>query len=251
MKSIKGWNDWYIHPFTLVYLIAAWFSDNLIAYISALVIVCIHEYGHYYFAKKFNFEIDRVEIFPFGAFLSINDYGVHHIVEELVMIMAGLSMHLGIYVVVKLCFVNEYLLEVNRLVFIFNLLPIYPLDGSKIMLLLFSLCLDYSKAIKLQIKVSLLSLSILIVLYNQVGYYLVYCYLIYINYCYIKEFRYIIIRLYLKRMNNNQYKHLKINNKYIFFRPFINYYLINNHGYQEKEVLQYLIKNIKSNVKQF
>ena len=57
MKSIKGWSDWYIHPFTLIYLIAAWLNDNLFAYLSALFIVCTHEFGHYYFAKKFNFEI--------------------------------------------------------------------------------------------------------------------------------------------------------------------------------------------------
>ena len=28
MKSIKGWSDWYIHPFTLIYLIAAWLTAN-------------------------------------------------------------------------------------------------------------------------------------------------------------------------------------------------------------------------------
>ncbi len=137
MKSIKGWSDWYIHPFTLIYLIAAWLNDNLFAYLSALFIVCTHEFGHYYFAKKFNFEIEKVEIFPFGAFLSLNDYGTHHIIEELVIVMAGLSTHLGMFIVIKVFFDSEYLLAVNQLVFVFNLLPIYPLDGSKILLLVF------------------------------------------------------------------------------------------------------------------
>ena len=211
MKSIKGWSDWYIHPFTLIYLIAAWLNDNLFAYLSALFIVCTHEFGHYYFAKKFNFEIEKVEIFPFGAFLSLNDYGTHHIIEELVIVMAGLSTHLGMFIVIKVFFDSEYLLAVNQLVFVFNLLPIYPLDGSKILLLVFSLFKDYYRAVKLQIKVSIFSLSVLIVLYNQMGYILVYFYLLYINYQYIKEFRYIIIRLYLKRMHDNQYHRLKIN----------------------------------------
>ena len=210
MKSIKGWSDWYIHPFTLIYLIAAWLNDNLFAYLSALFIVCTHEFGHYYFAKKFNFEIEKVEIFPFGAFLSLNDYGTHHIIEELVIVMAGLSTHLGMFLV-------------------------------------FSLFKDYYRAVKLQIKVSIFSLSVLIVLYNQMGYILVYFYLLYINYQYIKEFRYIIIRLYLKRMHDNQYHRLKINHDYRFYRPYENYYLIGGNGYSEKEVLQYLIKNLKSN----
>ena len=79
------------------------------------------------------------------------------------------------------------------------------------------------------------------------GYILVYFYLLYINYQYIKEFRYIIIRLYLKRMHDNQYHRLKINHDYRFYRPYENYYLIGGNGYSEKEVLQYLIKNLKSN----
>ena len=171
MKSIKGWNDWYLHPFTLIYLLAACLNNNLRQYLSALIIVCIHEYGHYYFAKKFNFKIEKVEIMPFGAFLSLEDYGMHHIVEELVMLLGGLVTHFVLYILISCFFTSEYLLAVNRLVLIFNLLPIYPLDGSKILLLLLSLVVDYYQAIKIQIKVSIMSLSLLIVLYHLLIHY--------------------------------------------------------------------------------
>ena len=40
---------------------------------------------------------------------------------------------------------------------------------------------------------------------------------------------------------------LEINHDYRFYRPYENYYLIGGNGYSEKEVLQYLIKNLKSN----
>lgn len=246
MKSIKGWNNWYIHPFTLIYLLISVLNNNFFNYISALIIVCVHEYGHYYFAKKFDFEIDKVEIFPFGAFLSVNDYGVHHICEELIMLMAGLAVHLPIYFIIEIFIGSQYLLEVNRLVFIFNLLPIYPLDGSKILLLLLSLVKDYYQAIKLQIKISLLSLSILIVLYNKIGYLLVYFYLLYANYEYIKEFRYMIIRLYLNRLHQNQYKLYKVNHKFNFYRPYNNIYIMEGKTYQEEQVLQFLIKKLKT-----
>lgn len=246
MKSIKGWNNWYIHPFTVMYLLISIINNNFFNYVSALLIVCIHEYGHYYFAKKFNFEIEKVEIFPFGAFLSVNDYGMHHIFEELIMLMAGLAMHLPIYFIIEIFIKNQYLLEVNRLVFVFNLLPIYPLDGSKIILLLLSLCKDYYQAIKLQIKISLLSLSILIVLYNKIGYLFVYFYLLYANYEYIREFRYMIIRLYLKRMQHNQYKYCKINHDFNFYRPYCNIYIIDGKTYNERQMLQFLIKKLKT-----
>ena len=246
MKSIKGWNNWYIHPFTMMYILISIINNNFFNYISALMIVCIHEYGHYYFAKKFNFEIEKVEIFPFGAFLSVNDYGMHHVCEELIMLMAGLSVHLPIYFIIEIFIQNQYLLEVNRLVFIFNFLPIYPLDGSKILLLLLSLIKDYYQAIKLQIKISLFALSILIVLYNKIGYLLVYFYLLYANYEYIKEFRYMIIRLYLKRMQGSQYKHCKINYNFNFYRPYYNIYVIDGKTYNERQMLHILIKKLKT-----
>lgn len=247
MKSIKGWSDWYIHPFTLIYLLIAYLNDFFVAYISALIIVCIHEFGHYYFARLFNFDIDKVEILPFGAFLSLNDYGTHHIVAELIVIMAGLATHLIMGIVIELVFDNQYLLAINRLVFMFNLLPLYPLDGSKILLLLLSLIKDYYQAITIQIKISIFTLSLLIILYHQIGHLFIYIYLLSINYQYIKEFRYQIIRLYLKRMKENNYRRIKLNYSYRFYRPYVNYYLINGIYFQEKEVLQYLIKNLKSN----
>ena len=139
------------------------------------------------------------------------------------------------------------MLEVNKLVFVFNLLPIYPLDGSKIILLLLSLFKDYYQAIKLQIKISLLSLSILIVLYNEMSYLLVYFYLLYANYEYIKEFRFMIIRLFLKRLEGNDYKLYKINKKICFYRPYNNVYVIDGYTFKENQMLEKLIKNLKTN----
>lgn len=247
MKSIKGWRDWYVHPFTLVYIIVSIVTGNFFEYISALLIVCIHESGHYLMAKLFKFKIEKVEIFPFGAFLSIRDFGLHHICQELIMLLAGLAWHLPIYFVIKFCGGNEYLLSVNRLVFVFNLLPIYPLDGSKILLLIISMFKDYYQAIKLQIKISLLALSLLIVWYNKASYLFVYFYLLYCNYEYVKEFRFMIIRLFLNRLVSNEYHRYKINEQLHFYRPYRNLYMIDGKTLSEKEMIKKLIKNLKTN----
>ena len=77
--------------------------------------------------------------------------------------------------------------------------------------MLLSLVVDYYQAIKIQIKVSIMSLSLLIVLYHQLGYLIIYGYLIYVNYQYIKEFLYMVIRLYLNRLESNPYKKIKLN----------------------------------------
>ena len=247
MKNILGWSDWYVHPFTLLYIVVAYLNDYVIEYLMALGIVCFHEMFHYIFARLFDFEIDSVEVLPFGAFLSLQDYGLHHIVEELVTILAGLCSHFFLYFIILFFGANPYLLAVNRLVFLFNILPIYPLDGSKIVLLLLSICMDYQKAIKLQIKISILALSILIVMRPQVSHLVVYGYLVYLNYQYIKEYRVYLVRLYTTRRQKVLYRRLKIHDRFLFYRPYQNMYQIDNAIYHEEEVMSELIKTIKNN----
>lgn len=213
----------------------------------ALGIVCFHEMFHYIFAKIYHFDIDGVEVLPFGAFLSLQDYGLHHIVEELVTILAGLCSHLFLYFIIMYFGANPYLLAVNKLVFIFNILPIYPLDGSKIILLISSVFMDYQKAIKLQIKISILALSILVIVQPETSHLVVYAYLLYLNYQYIKEYRVYLIRLYTNRRHIKMYKKYKIHDRYVFFRPYQNIYRINETVYHEEEVVTQLIKRIKNN----
>lgn len=247
MKHFWGWNDWHIHPFTLVYICLALISHQFFEYTMALCLVCIHEMFHFIFAKIYHFDIEKVEVLPFGAFLSLRDYGMHHIIEELVTIMAGLSSHFFLYYIIVATGANPFLLTMNRMIFIFNILPIYPLDGAKILLLVFSTFMDYQKAIRLQIKISILILSIVIVLYLESSYFIIYGYLIYLNYQYIKEYRLQIIRLLLSRKTTNLYTKKKVHTSLNFYRPYVNVYLVNMTLYPEQKVVNSLIKRLKNN----
>lgn len=247
MKHFWGWNDWHIHPFTLLYLCLAVLTNQFFEYTMALCLVCIHELFHFVFARIYYFDIEKVEVLPFGAFLSLRDYGMHHIVEELVTIMAGLSSHFFLYFIIMSFGGNSFLLMMNMMIFIFNVLPIYPLDGSKILLLVFSTFMDYQKAIRLQIKVSILTLSIVIVLYLESSYFIIYGYLIYLNYQYIKEYRLQIIRLLLSRKKETLYTKNKVHTNLQFYRPYTNLYLIDTRLYHERKMVDSLIKRLKNN----
>lgn len=246
MIRLWGWNDWYIHPFTLLYLIMAYFSGRFFEYVLALGIVCFHEMFHYIFARIYDFDIEKVEILPFGAFLSLRDYGLHHIIEEAIMIMAGLCSHFFLYIMIMVLGENSFLLQMNRLVFVFNILPIYPLDGSKLLLLFLSLWMDYQKAIRLQIKLSIFTLCVVCILYLQISYFVVYGYLIYINYQYIKEYRLSMIRLLVLRGKHKLYKKKKMNHTISFYRPYDNYYMMDNGLYKEEQIVNALISKLKT-----
>lgn len=247
MIRLWGWNDWYIHPFTLLYLVMAYFGGHFFEYVMALALVCFHEMFHYVFARIYHFKIIDVQVLPFGAFLNLEDYGLHHVVEELVTIMAGLCSHFFLYFIIMALGGSPYLLATNRLIFIFNVLPIYPLDGSKILLLLLSFLMDYQKAITLQIKISIFALSVLMVYQLSISYYVIYGYLLYLNYLYIKEYRIQVIRLVLSRGQTKLYHKNKLHTKLSFYRPYDNFYQINGHMYSEKQMTSQIIKRLKNN----
>ena len=59
-----------------------------------------------------------------------------------------------------------------------------------------------------------------------------------------------IIRLFLKRLDGNEYKRYKINKRMCFYRPYNNIYVIDGNVFNEEKMLKKLIKNLKTNVKQ-
>lgn len=242
MMNIKIFKYFYIHFITIIYFIMAWYVDMLEVYLMTLLMVLIHEMGHFIMARYFKFDINKILVLPFGAFLSLNDFGRHHIIEELIVLLGGLSTHLIIYVFLRIFHMDNYLYEINRLILMFNLLPIYPLDGSKILLLLLSLITDYYQALMIQIKLSVFFLSCLIILYFKVGYIVVYSFVVYNLYNYYKNIKYIYIDCLLDTSRKSVYHRIKMNKKMNFYRPYINYYLINNNIYHESDLVNILVK---------
>ena len=99
----------------------------------------IHEMGHIMIAKYYKYEVSEITIFPFGFYARIShlDYASKY---ELFMIMVGgLIMHLFFSVlfifiyyldIISISY-YEYLQNINLSIFMFNMIPIYPLDGSR------------------------------------------------------------------------------------------------------------------------
>lgn len=56
-----------IHPLTFLYLLAAVIVHSS-DYIAFLIFSILHEIGHYIIALYFSFDIEKIEILPFGAF---------------------------------------------------------------------------------------------------------------------------------------------------------------------------------------
>lgn len=243
MKRIKGWSNIKIHPFTVLYLFFALIVKKIDVYLLALFVVILHEMGHYFMAMWLSFDIEKVEILPFGAFLSLYDYGRHPVIHELLVVLAGPFINLVLLIPLQ-WLGNAYLIEINRMVMFFNLMPIYPLDGSKVILLVLSYFMNYQNCFRIQIKISVLTICIFMILNKQIGSLIVYLYLLLQNIDYIKNYRFILIQTILN--DDLPKKKTYIHYDLLYRRPYENIYYIHQHIYSFEQMKIHVIKSIKN-----
>lgn len=119
-----------------------------------LSIVLFHELGHYIVAKLYNWRIQSIMLWVFGGVMKTDEHGNRPIKEEALVTIAGPFQHIIIYIILfsltNVEMVPASILELafyyNTAILMFNLLPIWPLDGGKLLFLFFSAYLPYKKA---------------------------------------------------------------------------------------------------------
>lgn len=123
-----------------------------IAYI--FFILTLHEVSHILFAYIFHYPIECVRIYPFGLAAQIPDIGKGHVIQEMIILAAGPLSHLFIPFILKI-FINvqwislpfyAYLCSISTAIMIFNLMPIYPMDGGRIMQSILHCIFRYQRA---------------------------------------------------------------------------------------------------------
>ena len=140
---------------------------NLIVFTTLII---FHELGHYTLAKIQNFNVKKIIIYPYGGLTKIEDLINKDTNQELLIAISGIIFQLIFYVLIIFSyhhnFIREYTYilyqEYNKQLVLFNLLPIHPLDGSKILNLLLNKILPYNTSNKLTIIFSIIVLIILL-----------------------------------------------------------------------------------------
>lgn len=129
-----------IHPlFIIAGLVAIFFATT--AYFIALVVaVVLHELIHSFVAKHFGVSTKCITLTPFGGVLKVKSRILSNYQKTCIYLAGPLgslifSMCFGVMVwLFPVIFIYlEYLVVANFLVGVINLLPIYPLDGGKIL----------------------------------------------------------------------------------------------------------------------
>ena len=147
--------------------VLTWYYLNLIVFTS---LILVHELGHYLMARVNHFHVTKIVIYPYGGMTKIEDMINRDISEELLIATAGIIMQYLFYLIIgtfyQKGFIREYTYELytlynNQMIF-FNLLPIYPLDGAKILNLILDKYFPYNRANTLTMVISVIVIGIIV-----------------------------------------------------------------------------------------
>lgn len=159
----------YLIPAAIILFFAGQFNLYAIAYFSAF----IHEAAHVLIARRFNLEVKEIEFLPVGFTARISGAWKLSVKKELIMVVAGPAVNLLICVflilITKLFKISNSifitnLIMVNSFLVCFNILPIMPLDGGRISMLILSRRIGIIKCAEFCLYVSKVLNAILFIL---------------------------------------------------------------------------------------
>ena len=195
-------------------------------------------------AKILNVEVKKIYLYPLGGiskfFLPLNS---SFLKEFLILIAGPISQEIAkILLLFLLPKEKEIILMYHYGILLFNLLPVYPLDGGKLIHLIFSVFLPYRKSFQISIFISYiiiaiyLFLNIRILKINNIS---IITFLIYKVYSEQNKINYLYEKFILERyLNNYNYKSSKlITNVKNFYRNKRHLLFLNNTYYLEKDYL--------------
>lgn len=231
---------WQINYFTYLYFLLAFLCGYFKNTCIIFFIIFMHELGHIIMIKFFKYEIISVTFYPFGGLTKINKPINSSINKELLISVSGIIMQIILCLFIK----NSLFTYYNLIIILFNLLPIIPLDGYKIINLILDKFLPFEKSLKYSNYLSLISLFIFII-YNLLSSnknYLICSFLIITIIINLKNQKYLIHKFYLERyLYSFPYHKIESNktiNIHLLKKNTLHFFKNNNRYIHEKGLLK-------------
>ena len=162
-----------------IFLIIFYFTNQIRSYLIIMFFCMIHEIGHIISGLILKIRPQKIEIMPFGfssAFYNFNMKNNKNFKkEEIVIILAGPVVSFVLVILsnyIDLIYITQQeAIYSNLLILLFNLIPIYPLDGGRIIKNLICLKFGEEQANNLANKVSKITMIILTIISSFAVYY--------------------------------------------------------------------------------
>lgn len=235
-------NIFKIHP--LFYLVAficflTGLFKNFIIFSS---IILFHELGHLLFAIIFNWKIEKVILLPFGGITIFNERIDKPLFQEFLIAVGGPLFQIIYFLIFR---DNIVFLKYNVAILLFNLLPIYPLDGSRILNIFFNKIFSFKTSHLLSIVISYGIILIIMVILS-----------LNFNFVFIFITLFLLLEIFRENSKHNYYFNKFLLERYMYEDLFKNkkivsrvnkmkkqtkhIFKINNNYYTEKEIIRKL-----------
>lgn len=145
-----------LHPLFSILLVISVLTGHFLEMITLFGIVLIHELGHAAMAKQFGWRMREVQLTPFGGVATTDEDGSIPAREEAFVALAGPAMNA---LMIGFAFLlwwtglwthvwTMYFVKANLTLLLFNLLPILPLDGGKLVRVVVGYMVPYYQTLK-------------------------------------------------------------------------------------------------------
>ena len=198
--------------------------------------------------KLCKYNIEKLTIYPFGGVTTINKLINSSIKSDILISISGVVFqYIIIYLSTNIIEFSDNTLNLinlyNKLIIIFNILPIIPLDGSKLLESILNNFFSYKLSFYITITVSVISIIIFInynIIYSINNYFII-SILIFYTFKYYKNFKYLFNKFLLERIIYNiQYKKIDNNTKNInsLKKEYLHYFRKNNKYINERKIIR-------------
>lgn len=190
-----------LHPSFLIVLILFIALGYTEQFFIILLVVTLHELSHLLVAVILGAKVEKIIITPIGQVGIIKDIDYLNIKKRLLIIIAGPLSNVILFLIFNYGYPNNFIFfrQVNLAILLFNILPIYPLDGGRICQIILSNTIGVINGYK---ALSLISKVINIVLF-LLGIIQVILYPFNISL--------IILSIYLHKINEKEYMYMTFN----------------------------------------
>lgn len=129
------------HPLFWFFILLLLISNNFLSIFSYLLCVILHEFGHFLTANYLGYKLNKITFLPFGVSISGKENVFYKPSHEILVAISGPIVNLFLLVLCLALFWSFPVLYIylenfyiaNFVTFCFNFLPVYPLDGGRVL----------------------------------------------------------------------------------------------------------------------
>lgn len=145
-------------------------TGHFLEVLTLFIIVLIHEMGHVAMARELGWTVTEVQLLPFGGVATMEDAYATDPLDEIVVALAGPFLNVVMMAVSYLFWYTGiwteewayFFLISNLTIALFNLLPIWPLDGGRIVQAILCWFMPYRQAAMISLTGSTLLAGIMV-----------------------------------------------------------------------------------------